>query len=150
MKKAIVFFTLLTVLHFDSFSQSITKVEKEKVINEIRDVEKKFQDDLKAYGAEYAFYHYAAENAVIKRGNDSLIMGNLAIKKFYSNPVYKDAIAEWSPDYVDVSDDGSMAYTYGKYKWRIIDENGKTGVYEGVFHTVWKKMSDGNWKYVWD
>lgn len=150
MKKVIVLCILLYVFHFDSYSQSTIKVDKEKIINEIITVEKEFQDDLKAHGAAYAFYQYAAENAVIKRGNDSLITGNLAIKNYYSKPVYKNAIAEWRPDYVDVSDDGSMAYTYGKYKWSIKDLTGNTKTFEGVFHTVWKKMKDGKWKYVWD
>jgi ketosteroid isomerase-like protein len=150
MKKAIIYFTFLSVFHFNSYSQSKTKVDKEKIINEIRAVEERFQNDLKTYGAENAFYKYAAENAVIKRGKDSLIFGNLAIKNYYSNPAYRNAIAEWKPDYVDISDDGSMAYTYGKYKWSFTDEKGKTTIYEGVFHTVWKKMNDSSWKYVWD
>ncbi|MBK7030961.1 MAG: hypothetical protein IPH45_17925 [Bacteroidales bacterium] len=43
-----------------------------------------------------------------------------------------------------------MAYTYGKYTWKINNGNGDTTVYKGVFHTVWKKQGDGSWKYVWD
>lgn len=150
MRQAILLLTLLVALQFNSQAQSKTRVDKEKIINEIRAIEKKFQDDLKANGVEQAFYQYAAENAVIKRENDSLIIGNQAIKKYYSNPAYKNAAAEWSPDYIDVSDDGTMAYTYGKYKWQMKDQSGKIQTYEGVFHTVWKKMSDGSWKYVWD
>jgi ketosteroid isomerase-like protein len=43
-----------------------------------------------------------------------------------------------------------MAYTYGKYLWKIRDEKGDTTEYRGVFHTVWKRDSEGTWKYVWD
>ena len=114
MNKVIIFVLFLFVLHFSSYSQSIKKAEREKLISEIRAVEKRFQDDLQTHGVAHAFFTYAAGNAVIKRGKDSLIYGNLAIKNYYSNPVYKNATAEWSPDYVDVSDDGSRAYTCGK------------------------------------
>lgn len=150
MHKSVIISLLITIIHFNSYAQSKTKFDKQKVINDIIAIEKQFMDDLKTNGVEYAFYKYAAPDAVIKRENDSLIMGNLAIKNFYSNPVYKDAIAEWRPDYVDVSNDGSMAYTYGKYKWSMKDNSGKLSIYEGVFHTVWKRMKDGSWKYVWD
>src|SRR5688500_11809941 len=113
MKRMIILFSLLFVVHSYSYTQTATKVDKEKVANEIRLMESAFKDDLKRYGVEHAFYTYAAENAVIKRENDSLIIGKLAIKNYYANPVYKNAVAEWSPDFIDVSEDGSMAYTYG-------------------------------------
>jgi ketosteroid isomerase-like protein len=33
------------------------------------------------------------------------------------------AIVTWTPDFIDVSQDGSMAYTYGKYLWKIPDSD---------------------------
>jgi ketosteroid isomerase-like protein len=113
-------------------------------------MEQNFQKDLVTLGVDYAFHKYAAENAVIKREKDTLVMGKEAIKKYYSNSMYKEAVAQWSPDFIDVSNDGSMAYTYGKYRWTFKDKEGKVTNYEGVFHTVWKRMPDGSWKYVWD
>lgn len=126
------------------------KIDKDALKREIKLVENNFKKTLMNEGVANAFYKFAAVDAVIKRGNDSLIMGNDAIKKYYSNPVYKDAVATWEPDYIDVSDDGTLAYTYGKYSWNFKDAEGKVTTYKGVFHTVWKKMPDGSWKYVWD
>ena len=117
---------------------------------EIMNAEKEFQQLLVSDGVANAFYAFAADSAVIKRENDSLITGRDAIKNYYSNPFYKNAIAVWSPDYISVSDDGTMAYTYGKYEWTFTDSAGLKSNYRGVFHTVWKKMKDGTWKYVWD
>ena len=117
---------------------------------DIRNTEKEFQQLLVSEGVATAFYRFAADSAVIKRENDSLIIGKEAIKNYYSNPFYKNAIAVWSPDFISVSDDGTMAYTYGKYEWTFTDSAGLTSNYKGVFHTVWKKMKDGSWKYVWD
>ena len=118
--------------------------------NEIRKIEKDFQQLLVSEGAASAFYKFASDSAVIKRGNDSLIFGKDAIKKYYSNPFYKNAVATWEPDFIEISDDGTMAYTYGKYEWTFADSTGKKTNYNGIFHTVWKKKPGGSWKFVWD
>ena len=89
-------------------------------------------------------------NAVILRGEEKLIQGKKAIFEYYSSDKFNDVDLSWTPNFIDVSDDGTMAYTYGKYIWKQ-----KMGVdtfqtIEGIFHTVWKKQKDGSWKYVWD
>jgi ketosteroid isomerase-like protein len=132
---------------------SSPKVDKEAIKKEIVEVEAQFARFLKDSGAAAAFYKYAAPDAVIKRGseNDTLIKGREAIRNSYSSVFYERAIAEWAPDYVDISEDGTMAYTYGKYSWKFYSpEDGRESIYKGVFHTVWKKMDDDSWKYVWD
>jgi ketosteroid isomerase-like protein len=120
------------------------------LVEEIRKIEKQFENDLNKSGAGFAFEKYAAPNAVIKRQNDTLIIGPQAIKQYYSGDIYKTAKAFWSPDYIDVSRDGTMAYIYGKYRWIMTDQSGKAQEFSGIFHTVWKKQPDGAWKYVWD
>ena len=112
--------------------------------------EKDFQQLLVAEGAASAFYKFASDSAVIKRENDTLIFGNEAIKNYYSNPFYKNAVAIWEPDYIEVSDDETMAYTFGKYEWTFTDSTGTKSNYKGIFHTVWKKIPGGSWKFVWD
>lgn len=129
---------------------SAAQLDKEKLKTEIISMEKAFETMLNEKGVAEAFSYFAADNAVIKRENDTLVKGKKAIFDYYSNPVYKTAHAWWTPDYIDISDDGSMAYTYGKYTWEMINAEGKKINYSGVFHTVWKKMKDGSWKYVWD
>lgn len=117
---------------------------------EITNAEKAFNELVKSKGIAEGFYQFAANDAVIKRENDTLIKGRDNIRKYYSNPKLKNASVVWTPDFVDVSKDGTMGYTYGKYVWTIKDSTGKAADYKGVFHTVWKKQPDGSWKYVWD
>lgn len=133
---------------FTAFAQ--TNSNTTRLIETIRKTEKQFETDLNTSGAAMAFEKYAAPNAVIKRQNDSLIYGPQAIRQYYSNDIYKKAHATWSPDYIDISNDGTMAYTYGKYHWKMTNPSGETNEFSGVFHTVWKKQADGSWKYVWD
>jgi len=144
---SITFFLSMLIFMTSSCSQKNNNADTK---NEIRQTEKDFQQLLNSEGAALAFYTFAADSAVIKRENDTLIIGKEAIKKYYLNHFYKNATAVWEPDLIDVSDDGTMAYTFGKYEWSFTDSTGKKTNYRGIFHTVWKKMSDGSWKYVWD
>jgi len=114
----------------------------------------KAEDDFKNLslnkGISEGFYTFADDNAVIKRENDTLIRGKESIKKYYDNPKFKKVSVTWKPDFVEVSKDGEMAYTYGKYIWSVKDSLGNKKDFKGVFHTVWKKQKDDSWKYVWD
>lgn len=124
-------------------SQSILK-------EEVLKTEKDFEKLAAEKGIAEGFYQFADLNATIKREHDTLIIGKENIQKYYSNPRYKSASVSWTPDYVEVSKDGEMAFTYGKYIWTSKDTLGKTSTSRGIFHTVWKKQEDGSWKYVWD
>ena len=117
---------------------------------EIFQTEKAFEKMASEKGIAEAFYYYAAEDAVIKRENDTLIIGKKNIRTYYEKINDEKTTVSWTPDYINMSADGTMAYTYGKYLWKIKDEQGEIAEYKGVFHTVWKKQADKSWKYVWD
>jgi ketosteroid isomerase-like protein len=117
---------------------------------EIFQTEKAFEKMASEKGIAEAFYYYAAEDAVIKRENDTLIIGKKNIRTYYEKINDEKTTVSWTPDYINMSADGTMAYTYGKYLWKIKDEQGEIAEYKGVFHTVWKKQEDKSWKYVWD
>ncbi len=141
---------LLLVFLFIMITSCNNKKNYPDTKSEIIKIEKDFQRLLNSEGAASAFYKFASDNAVIKRENDTLIFGKEEIKKYYSSPLYKNAVAIWEPDYIDISNDQTMAYTFGKYEWTFIDSSGKKKNYKGIFHTVWKIMPDGSWKFVWD
>ncbi len=126
--------------------QDVTATAKDEVAK----AEKEFEAMAAEKGIAEAFWFYADSNAVIKRGNDSLTIGKQGIRNYYATQYFKTASVKWSPDFIDVSDDGTLGYTYGKYNWQSKDSTGKTTESNGVFHTVWKKQTDGTWKYVWD
>lgn len=129
---------------------SCTNPDKEALKKEILDTEKAFESMAAEEGIPEAFYYFADENAVLKRQNDTLITGRQNIKAFYEKQNTQAIQLNWSPDFIDVSDDGTMAYTYGKYTWKGKNDEGEPVQLHGVFHTVWKKQPDGSWKYVWD
>ncbi|GAA4758617.1 MULTISPECIES: YybH family protein [Flavobacterium] len=126
------------------------KIDKTTIKEEITNAEKAFNNCASKEGIANAFYEFAAQDAVIKRENDTLIKGKEAIKNYYNNPKYSKAKVTWKPDFINVSDDGTMAYTYGQYIWTATDSTGNKKDFKGIFHTVWQKQKDGSWKYIWD
>ncbi|MHB1048693.1 MAG: YybH family protein [Bacteroidota bacterium] len=139
---------IIIVMFF--LSSCARMIDGEAVKQEIMETEKAFEAMAAEKGIAEAFSFFAAENGVVKRQNDTLIAGKQNIFRYYENEQMKRAKVQWTPDVIEVSDDGSMASTYGKYLWQIPAENGDTAEYRGVFHTVWKKQPDGEWRYIWD
>lgn len=146
MKKFIVLF-IYTLCILVAFGQKPKSRELTKA--EIYKTEKAFEKMVADKEIAEAFYFFADENAVILRANDSIIKGKENIKKFYSTKPTKATI-NWTPDFIEVSGDGTLGYTYGKYVWKLKKDDGTLSESKGVFHTVWKKQADGTWKYVWD
>lgn len=119
--------------------------------NEILSIELAFAKMASEKGVPAAFQHFAAENAVLLRG-ENLIQGKAAIEANYEKDkaLWENATLSWSPDFIDVSASGDMAYTYGRYTFSTSDSSGTNEISGGIFHTVWKRQEDGNWKFVWD
>ncbi|MGV3697329.1 YybH family protein [Flavobacterium sp.] len=147
MKKIILLAMIITLF---SCSDKTNVNDRKKAVAEVFEAEEDFKNLAGSKGIAEAFYAFADESAVIKRENDTLIKGKGNIKTYYSQPKFKKASVTWKPDYVDVSEDGSMASTYGNYIWTVTDSVGNKKEFKGIFHTVWKKQKDGSWKYIWD
>lgn len=137
----------LCLLCIFSCKQNYDEGDKEKWKQEIIDAETNFAKLLKEKGMHDAFIAFADDEAVLMR-NNNLIIGKDAIDKRYRNLNSKNL--EWKPDFVEVSNSGDLAYTYGKYNFKYKDSLGNDQIDTGIFHTVWKRQDDGSWKFVWD
>jgi len=144
MKKAL--FLLISSLLLASCKQT---VNIETARDEILQTEKAFEKMASEKGLAEAFYYFADKNAVIRRGNDSLIIGKENIRHYYDKNANPNAKLSWTPDFIGVSDCGTLGYTYGKYAFSIQDTSGKSIEHTGIFQTVWKKQNK-EWRYVWD
>jgi len=140
---------LLFVLFLGACTQhNIKSMEIYKA--EVLKAETEFAQMAKEKGVEAAFLAFADDDAVLLRGK--LIKGRAEIKAYFeaNNSAYKDLKLEWKPDFVEVSESGDLAYTYGGYTSKSLAEDGSVSEGSGVFHTVWKRQTDGSWKFVWD
>jgi len=112
--------------------------------------EQSFEKMARDSGVAVAFHHFAAPDAVILRENDSLIRGKQAIMMYYEKNRLPGLSLTWQPDTVIVARGGDLGFTYGGYRLSITDSSGQTTERRGIFHTIWKKQSDGSWRFVWD
>jgi ketosteroid isomerase-like protein len=137
-----------TVL-FTACQQQNTNL-REQAIDEIKAVEKEFNDSCAHMGIAKSFVLFAHNNVAMLRGG-KLIVGIPAVDSLYKSRINPAGVQlTWVPTYVDASASGDLGYSYGTYNFSFPDSTGKMQVSTGYFHTVWKKQSDGKWRYVWD
>jgi ketosteroid isomerase-like protein len=124
------------------------KVESYKL--EIIAVEEAFAKRVAEMGLADAFEFYAADDAVLLRGKQ-LYLGKSAISNLYKQSNSEtDIKLTWKVEFVDVSSAGDLAYTYGEYLYTSTNQDGKSEQDRGIFHTVWKRQANGEWRFVWD
>jgi ketosteroid isomerase-like protein len=116
---------------------------------EVRKTEMEFCQMASDSGIAAAFEFFAADNAVLLRG-DQIIKGKENIARSMESVSSNGGRLVWEPDFVDVSSSGDLAYTYGNFTYSMVSGEGDTLNSKGIFHTVWKRQEDGSWKYVWD
>jgi len=143
----LLYFVLPVGLLLYSCSMEPDKKSIEKWKQEILETEQSFAKMAREEGMKKAFLTYAAEDAVLMR-NNSLVVGKKNIELLYEKQTSKGLA--WTPDFVDVAASGDLGYTYGHYTFKSADSSGTISEDRGVFHTVWKRQSDGSWKFVWD
>ncbi|PHN00962.1 YybH family protein [Flavilitoribacter nigricans] len=140
--------TLLSFLTF-LYCSNPEPMDKSVWIEEIHQAERAFNDMAAEQGVQAAFLAFAADSAAINR-NNSIIRGKAAIREYFEQQTLRDVRLSWEPEFIEVSDDGSMGYTYGPYNFSARDTSGRIMESTGIFHTVWKRQQNGGWKYVYD
>ena len=119
------------------------------LVVEIFEIERQFALLVSEKGLKDAFLAYAAKDAVISR-NNRVYKGKKEIAQYFDSLTINNISLQWKPDYIDVSDSGDMAWSYGSYSFSADSAEGENSEAKGIFHTVWKRQNDGTWKYVWD
>lgn len=142
-------FILLMIISCTAPSEKISEEDREELIEEIRSTEREFKEMAAEEGVKEAFVYYAAEDGVLNRGGQ-IIKGKEQIGAYFeAQPIQKVSL-QWEPIFIDVSNGGDMAYTYGPFTFSAFDSLGQELRSQGYFHTVWKLQEDGSWRYVYD
>ena len=142
-------FLLSSILLLSACHSIPEKSQADKAKQEIFQTELDFEKMAQAKGLAEAFSYYADSAATVSRGS-YVIHGKDSIRIFYEAPRFSAVKLAWKPDFVEVSRATDLGYTYGKYTFTSTDSTGKSTQSKGIFHTVWKKQIDGQWRFVWD
>lgn len=140
-------FSVFLLLSACSTGDDLSKMKKSK--EEIVQTEHDFELMAAAKGLSEAFSYYADTAAALNRGS-YVIHGKDSIRLFYLASRYNGVKLLWKPDFVEVSKAADFGYTYGRFTFTTHDSTGQAIVSKGIFHTVWKKQANGEWRFVWD
>lgn len=106
-----------------------------------------FSDMSVKEGMFKAFLAYVADDGVVLRDKSFPEIGKSSMEKNFSGRYDTAFILKWEPLFEMISSSGDLGYTYGLHS----NTDKKTGeVTRGTYVTIWKKQSDGSWKYVLD
>lgn len=109
-----------------------------------------FAEAAAAKGTGRAFIDYADDGVILLRQNAYPVKGKKALVELYKGRDTVRTPLTWKPEKAEVSPDGQLGYTFGNWKYTVIDKSGKESASYGNYVTIWKKQVDGTWKYVLD
>ena len=106
--------------------------------------DKAFSALSKSQGMKRAFIEYMDNEGVLLRPGHIPVIGANAID--YLSMVNDTAfILTWSPTGAGIAESGDLGYTYGIYNMTMKDT-----IIKGTYVSIWKKQSDGKWKFMLD
>ena len=113
---------------------------------QMMDADRAFSKMSAEKGMKNAFMEYIDSNGVLLKPGLNPIIGADAIDYLsqMDDAAYK---LEWQPKFGAVAKSGELGYTYGFYR---LKPAGKDTVLFGTYVSIWKKQSDGSWKFVLD
>lgn len=100
-------------------------------------------------GVGPAFLAYMAEDASLFPAGENIITGREKITKHFADTPPNTALT-WKPLKAEIANSGDLGYTYGIYEYKFPDNNGHPVYRNGKYITVWKKQTDGSWKFILD
>jgi ketosteroid isomerase-like protein len=145
-KKIILSLTAFLMIAFFITSCDQLKPNQEKVTSadEVVNADIAFSDMSRQVGMKKAFMEYIGNDGVLLRPDYLPIIGADAID-FLSQINDTAFKLTWTPTKGGISQSGDLGYTYGVYELTTADT-----ILKGTYVNVWKKQSDGSWKFIVD
>ena len=112
--------------------------------NEIIKTDKEMSEMALKIGFNQALLNYADDNVIKPRENQISIFGKKNLSDFWKDKPGPKTLS-WVPNKAEASRSGDIGYTFGYYTFKTPDST-----FYGNYYTIWKKQSDGKWKFVLD
>ena len=110
------------------------------------DADRAFSRLSEVKGMKAAFLDYIDSNGVLLRPKHLPLLGADAID-FLIQQNDSSFTLKWEPKNGMVAASGDLGYTYGLY---ILKPTSADTLIYGNYVSIWKKQSDGKWKFVLD
>jgi len=118
---------------------SVRKQNRQALVQMERD----FARAAATKGTRDAFLEFIADDGILFQP------GPINGKKFWTERQPRKGLLSWEPVFADVSRSGDLGYTTGPWEFRPNGADDKPVAF-GQYFTIWKKQSDGSWKFVLD
>lgn len=118
---------------------SVRKQNRQALVQMERD----FANAAATKGTRDAFLAFIADDGILFQP------GPVNGKKFWTERQPRKGLLSWEPIFADVSRAGDLGYTTGPWEFRPNGVDDKPVAF-GQYFTIWKKQSDGSWKFVLD
>jgi len=113
-------------------------------LQEIQQADVDFSNFSREHGMRKAFLEYIDDDGIMMRDNAMPIIGANAID-YITSMNDSSIVLTWEPHGGDIAASGDLGYTYGVYEMKD-----SANVQKGTYVTIWKKQSNGKWKFVLD
>jgi ketosteroid isomerase-like protein len=142
MKKFLPIF-FITVLSFLGCYQKPTDLSKQAQ-QEIMTADIAMSDMAAREGFFRTLLSYADTGVVKLKEGEYPVIGKTSLEKYWAGKTDFKTLT-WKPFKGEAARSGDIGYTLGK--WELA---GKDSTFYGNYYTIWKKQTDGTWKFVLD
>jgi ketosteroid isomerase-like protein len=148
--KIILFLFILPSLLLSCFRNNECCKVSQKQTDSIIKTDIVFSDMSVKLGNEKAFMYYCSDSAVLFREGSYPIIGRDSLLASFLKQKSTKRTLSWKPTKADIALSNDLGYTIGEWLLSIADSSGKMKEYRGHYFTIWKKQTDGKWKFVVD
>ena len=127
------------------------KIDLEKAKADMMTADREFSQLSEAEGTAAAFYHTIADDGhVLPSSGEPLTKDTYQQLMTQVAKGKRHSILKWQPIFADIASSGDFGYTHGRYEYTNKDSLGNEQKRYGYYVTIWKKQSDGSWRFVFD
>ncbi|MDR3528439.1 MAG: DUF4440 domain-containing protein [Rhizomicrobium sp.] len=106
-------------------------------------------------GNHAAFLAYMTDDARLYQSDHAPLLGKTAAAAFFAaeekaDSAYKDQTLVWSPEEAELSPDGVLGFTRGRWRFTAPKADGASFSLTGYYVTAWRRQADGSYKFCLD
>lgn len=143
-------FLLLSVANAQNKTVKKQKSPISKAMQKLLDTDNEFCKMSLTAGMKAAFINYADVEVIKMDQNKYPVFGLEDLKESMKNDKENPLHLIWVPVKAEVAKSNDLGYTFGNWQLLTKTQAGKDTCYYGNYVTIWKKQSNGKWKYVLD